>query len=317
MKRFIIILLILLVACARAPVVKTEKAPEIAVLAVHSGEVLVNGSPAKAGQELKEGDVVKTSAASKASVVFFDSSVLRLDENTEITVKRISADGLRSVDLKQTSGQTWSRVLKLSGVKEYRIETPNTIATVRGTGFGIKVSDGDTKIMVKEGKVHVASVENETVMAEAVISADMQMEITEEAPAEMELEAMEHTAWIDENIIADEEFVDEVVEDYMEEHPEVVEGMEGSEEQIEDRVEEFVMGEITEEEMVEEAPVTPQEVVEEMQENITEGPEAIAEEVVERPVEEQTSGIPLEEALQEPVPDTQADMPRDGHTPQT
>lgn len=250
MKIQILLILLLLAACK--PIEKTEP---VAILAVHNGDVLVNDNQAIAGQELKEGDIVKT-LAGKASVVFFDSSVLRLDENTEITIKKIISEGTRSVELKQIAGQTWSRVLKISGVQDYKIETPTTVATVRGTGFAVKISEGDTKIMVDEGKVHVASYEEEEIVIEAIVEEDMQLEVSDENPSYLDLEPMEVTEWVNQNVEADEEFVEEVVEDYIESHPEEVSELreEFTEEQLEERVEDYVTGEIETLETAEESP---------------------------------------------------------------
>src|SRR3990172_2505559 len=122
MNYIAVIMMILLVACAKAPVEKadvTEKAAKpVAVLAVQSGMAVVNGNPASPGLELHEGDIVATQGGAKVSIVFFDSTVLRLDENTEIEVKRIVKGDSREVVVKQFAGSTWSRVLKVSGIKE-------------------------------------------------------------------------------------------------------------------------------------------------------------------------------------------------------
>ncbi len=289
-----IIALLLLVACAapQMEVVKVEEA--LAVLAVHSGEVLVNGIAASAGQELKEGDLVRTMAG-KASVVFFDSSVLRLDENTEVSIKKISKD---SVELKQAAGQTWSRILKVSGIREYKIETPNTVATVRGTGFAVKVEDGDTKIVVKEGKVLAVSYKEDKPVAEALIIEDMELEISDETPAELELEAVQEDEWIGENVAEDEEFIDEVVADYMEGHPEIMEEMsdELTAEQIEEKLEEYVIGETGEPVKSDEALVE-ESYVEETKPEVMETP--IEQEIVdEKPAEENTTE---EKPIEEPV----------------
>ncbi len=285
---YIVILLVLL-SCAKAPdTLKSEKVEKaVAVLAVQSGHAMVNGKPASAGMDLHAGDVVSTSAGAKASIVFFDSSILRLDENTEITVKKIVAGDVRSVEIKQSAGQTWSRVLKIGGVREYKIETPNTAATVRGTGFAVRVSDGNTTVKVEDGKVHVASYENDQMVAEAVVSEDMQLTVSEEAPLEMELSAIEPDSWVSENEQYDDEFIQEVAQDYMETHPELVEELpEGmTEEQAEERFEELVEGEISEEQLAE----VPAEEV---------------EKAVEAPVEEAVESAPVEEVIEEPVQET-------------
>ncbi len=283
--RTYVLLLLFLLACAPAhqPVVNEtseKKMESLATLAVHSGEVFVNDGSASAGMDLHAGDIIKTMAKSKASVVFFDSSVLRLDENTEIVVKKLAKG---SVDLKQSAGQTWSRVLKLSGIQEYTIETPNTVATVRGTGFAVKVSDGDTKVMVKEGKVRVVSFEENVMVAEAMVTENMGMIVTDEAPSEMEMEFMGAESWVDENFAADDEFIDEVVHDYMEENSELFAKMNLTAEEMEASVEDFATGQVDEIGEIAEEPV--EEVIEQ------------PEEVVEEPI----ADVPAEDLPEEPL----------------
>lgn len=303
MRKLVVLLLLVLIACsaAQAPVRKESKAA-IAMLAVQSGEVIVNGSPASAGMELKEGDSVKTGAKAKASVVFFDSSILRLNENTEIFVKSVVSQGGKKVAIEQTAGQTWSRVLKISGIKEYSIETPNTVATVRGTGFSISVGEGDTTIAVKEGKVHVASVDESGIVAEAVVPANMELEVTDEAPAELELAVLEPDPWVDENIIADDQFIDEIVEEYVEENSDEFAGV--PEEEWRDHAEDIVMGG---EQPIEEQ--TTDEIVDEMNADIVENAQEItdvdktpAKETVTGQVEEVIGQLP-EETLAEEAPE--------------
>lgn len=301
MRKLVVLLLLVLIACApaQAPVKKESKA-SIAMLAVQSGEVFVNGGPASAGMELKEGDSVKTGAKAKASVVFFDSSILRLNENTEIVVKDIVSQGGKKVTLEQTAGQTWSRVLKISGIKEYSVETPNTVATVRGTGFSISVGDGDTTVAVKEGKVHVASVNESGVVGEAVVPANMELEVADEAPAELELSVLEPDPWVDENIIADDKFINEIVEEYIEANPE--EFADVSTDKAYENAEDIVMGG---EQSIEEQ--TPEELVEEMNDNIVQNAQEIIE-VEKTPVEEAVAEQ-VEEVVEQLSEETPADAP--------
>ena len=48
---------------------------------------------------------------------------------------------------------TWNKFTGLSGVNGYEVETPTTVATVRGTEFGVNLSE----VMVGEGEVDVES----------------------------------------------------------------------------------------------------------------------------------------------------------------
>ena len=114
----------------------------IATLIVNKGsaEVLIKDywTKAKSGMSLKEGNSIKTADDSMATILFLDSSVMRLDENTEIRITNINKS---SVSIAQNIGRTWNRLLKISGIKDYEIETPNALATVRGTAFSVTVDN--------------------------------------------------------------------------------------------------------------------------------------------------------------------------------
>ncbi|MBD3304279.1 hypothetical protein GF343_03970 [Candidatus Woesearchaeota archaeon] len=97
--------------------------------------------------ELDLDDKVKTGIG-QASLVIHESIVISLNPNTEIQVKDLTKE---HVNLEQPSGQTWNKFTEMAGVSELSIETPNTVATVRGTYFGV----GMDKITVGEGVVIV------------------------------------------------------------------------------------------------------------------------------------------------------------------
>ncbi|GAG16301.1 unnamed protein product, partial [marine sediment metagenome] len=100
---------------------------------------------------LKENYKIKTLNDGKASIVFYESDILRLEENTEIDLQEISEE---KISIKQNLGDTWSRILRLTG-KEYEIETPTTVATVRGTGFSVSIKE--ESVVVGDGTVSVKS----------------------------------------------------------------------------------------------------------------------------------------------------------------
>jgi hypothetical protein len=123
----------------------------VAFLNVEGGDVTVNtGSgwqPAVDQMKLGIEDRVKTGVG-QASVVLHESIVVSLDPNTEIAIKDLNK---QHVKLEQPSGQTWNKFTEMAGVDEFSVETPNTVATVRGTYFGV----GMDKITVGEGVVIV------------------------------------------------------------------------------------------------------------------------------------------------------------------
>ncbi len=135
----------------------TESPP--AVLVVESGSVEVSQSPFRqvTGQiQMSAGDAVRTNAGGKASIVFFGSSILRLEENTTLTLSELDTgkEG-RKVSLKQDSGRVWNKVIRLSGFEDYSLETPDAVATIRGTAFDSWVRDNLTGVLVIEDAVNV------------------------------------------------------------------------------------------------------------------------------------------------------------------
>ena len=115
------------------------------------------------GQEVSVGDNVRTGSDGKANIIFYDSSVIRLDPNSEIIIEGLdSSKDSVSISLKQKIGQTWVKALKLSGVEtRLDIETPTTVATIRGTSFGILINEQGTDVVVAEGVVEVQSYKTE------------------------------------------------------------------------------------------------------------------------------------------------------------
>jgi hypothetical protein len=125
-----------------------------AMLYVDSGVIEVDSgkgwASAQDGMELSVNDKVRTLEGT-ATITFFDGELLRLHPNTEISIKELSQE---STTVAQESGSTWSRLTKLGGVAEYNVETPTTVATVRGTGFGLKITGAQNDLLVGEGTVN-------------------------------------------------------------------------------------------------------------------------------------------------------------------
>lgn len=82
--------------------------------------------------ELISGTFIKTSD-SGAQILLEDNSLISLDANTEIQIN-FSDTG---TDLLQLAGNTWHRIEKLTSGEGYQVETPNLLAAVRGTEFGV------------------------------------------------------------------------------------------------------------------------------------------------------------------------------------
>jgi hypothetical protein len=122
----------------------------------HEGETWIS---ANNGTLLYQSDIVKTGGNSSASIILFQSSIIRLDSNTEIKIKELLAmEGETSVILQQDIGRTWNTISKISGIDNYEVQTPTTVASVRGTSFDVYIfANGSVKISVGNGTVNVTT----------------------------------------------------------------------------------------------------------------------------------------------------------------
>ena len=128
-------------------------------LSILSGDVFVmkgdsdNWKDAKDGMKLAAEDSVKTGADSYALITFFEGTTMNIEPDTEITISELAVNEETDstfVRLKQTAGETWNRVEKLTdSASKYEIETSAGVGAVRGTTIGLVVgSDGKTTMKV-------------------------------------------------------------------------------------------------------------------------------------------------------------------------
>jgi len=149
------------------------------------------------GQELRElqtGDEfsgvaqVATDKGAFANIYLPDGSVIRLDGKTSFVLTEGSFDpksGDTTVRIKLAEGRVWSKIFELATPESlWEVETSNTVATVRGSAFGIEYVRGTTRIIGSENEVVVRVIDPETreVIPDArvVIAADKFIEITDE-----------------------------------------------------------------------------------------------------------------------------------------
>lgn len=130
----------------------TGSATVKAFLTIHQGDVQIDhGSgwiSATDGMDLSEKDNVKTLTNSEASVVLHESVIINMAPETELSIGDLAKSHAK---IEQTSGSTWNKFTGLAGVEEFSVETPTTVATVRGTDFEVNMDS----ILVGEGEVEV------------------------------------------------------------------------------------------------------------------------------------------------------------------
>ncbi len=192
-----------------------------AQLVIESGTVQIkhaeeSWTSAQNGTLLYPSDFVKTGDNASAIIVLFKSSVVRLDSNTEVMLQEIlEQEGETSVTIKQDSGRTWNTVLKISGIDNYEVQTPTTIASVRATAFVVIVQpNGTTYYGVAHGILNVSYVSNGTI--QGVVDLDENESViayVDMVNISLEIKPFDKDDWIIENLLKDEQFRNDVKEE--------------------------------------------------------------------------------------------------------
>ncbi len=121
---------------------------EIATVKLIDGDVVAiadgKKQTLKAGSKLDEYDVVQTSAKSSITIIFNDSSVLVLGENSIMNLKRYlfkPKEGNYDFQLflKQGSASFESGDIGKISPKDFIFETPQGTVAIRGTKFAVKL----------------------------------------------------------------------------------------------------------------------------------------------------------------------------------
>lgn len=108
------------------------------------------------GMDLSIKDKIKTSENGEATIVLYESTMVNLEPNTEVSIAELDS---KRIGLEQNSGSTWNKFTGITGIDEFSVTTPTTVATVRGTEFGVDMKG----VIVAEGVVEV-TVNGETFM---------------------------------------------------------------------------------------------------------------------------------------------------------
>lgn len=225
-KRFRFIIPVIIVICLVGVLWFTlspdiAKAESKAQLIIESGTVQVKHAEgswisAENGMELYQSDSVRTGDNTSASIVLFESSIIRLDSNTEVTLQElIQHEGETSVTINQDAGRTWNTVSKMSGIDNYDVQTPTTVASVRGTAFVVIVeSNGTTYYGVSHGILNVSSVSNGTIQGTIDVSGNESVIVyVDMVGKSLEIKSFVIDDWILENLNKDEQFVTDVKEE--------------------------------------------------------------------------------------------------------
>ncbi|MBD3259139.1 hypothetical protein GF371_00750, partial [Candidatus Woesearchaeota archaeon] len=148
-----------------------------AILYIDEGTVEINtGSGWKAASdemELKENTEIRT-AEGRATVVLYDSEILRLEPDTHIKLKDLNKE---NIVVRQETGGTWNKIMKMTGTEGYEVETPDTVATVRGTEFGVLIAGALSEVFVEAGNMNVAQKGDDKILGEIGLTKGESVEV--------------------------------------------------------------------------------------------------------------------------------------------
>jgi hypothetical protein len=131
MKKISIIYILFIVSiCSAETIGRVMKANgEVLIKPIGSGTYSVSVKP---GQAVSNGDAIRVGEASFAVVIFLDDkSVVKIRENTDFQF--VETSNTRSLIIEQ--GTTLHNVNSNDRKKAYRVETPVSVASVKGTQF--------------------------------------------------------------------------------------------------------------------------------------------------------------------------------------
>src|SRR3989475_4265423 len=104
--------------------------------------------PVKLNDTYAPGDTIRVRERSRADLAMLDQSMLRLNADTEITLEAVKEERTGVVNLLRGAAHFFSR-----GPRSLEVQTPFTIAGVRGTEFFVSVEPDRTLLTIFEGTV--------------------------------------------------------------------------------------------------------------------------------------------------------------------
>ncbi len=104
--------------------------------------------PAKLNETYCPGDTVRTDRKSRADIALYNHPVLRLDQNSTVTLGGMKDERTSLVDMIGGAALFFSRV-----TRNLEVRTATVNAGVEGTEFFLRVEEGKTDLTVFEGKV--------------------------------------------------------------------------------------------------------------------------------------------------------------------
>lgn len=135
-------------------------------ISIETGKVLINNTNATDNQPLSKGDTITTFADTKASILFFDNSVSRIQPETILEISALDSEtflvGAGKIQLTLKTGEIWSNVQKqVSEDFSFGVNTRKINATVRGSSLNVFERNGITTVEAVEHSAQITSTDTE------------------------------------------------------------------------------------------------------------------------------------------------------------
>ncbi|RHX86567.1 surface adhesin Lsa33 [Leptospira stimsonii] len=196
----------------------------------------------KAGKEKRVGvsefilpeDKIETGKASYADVQLMDGVIIRVKENTILTLNKIFVDSKNAeiyADLSLNKGRIFSKVgTKLDKSSGFKVSTPTVTAAVRGTDFQVEVEGNKSETLVSDGSVEVVDNDNpdQTNVADAgeKVTSDGKIQKEEKLSEEELKELQEDSATVQSVTEEQRKRIEEILKDFKENKERILQGLE-------------------------------------------------------------------------------------------
>ncbi|EMY77666.1 sigma factor regulatory protein, FecR/PupR family [Leptospira weilii serovar Ranarum str. ICFT] len=179
-------------------------------------------------------DKIETTKDSYADIQLMDGVIIRIKENTSLTLNKIYVDSKNAEiysDISLNKGRIFSKVgKKLTKSSGFKVTTPTSTAAVRGTDFQVEVEGNTTETLVSEGAVEVVNNDNpdQTNVADAgekVVSDGKNQK--EEKLSEDELKELQEDAATVQSVTEEQrQRIEEILKDFKENKEKILQGLE-------------------------------------------------------------------------------------------
>lgn len=134
--------------------------PRATVVSLQGSLYLVPGEMLKTGSAIGDNAVVRTGPGARAVLRLRDGSLVDVNERTELSVHRV-----RGPSIRLQRGDIIVRAAKQQLGHHLRVETRDSVASVRGTIFAVSAGFSGTLVSVLEGSVAVTQPGTEVVLS--------------------------------------------------------------------------------------------------------------------------------------------------------